>query len=388
MAAQSDSTFGQWIADFYPMAAKEGIKLATYEHAFAGVDEPDPDVQRKARYQPEFTTEVWDYLDPRVNERTAAMGKKMAVVHKATLDAVEKRFGVEREVVLAIWSMETAYGKILSQPERLHYIPRALATLAWGDKRRARFARQQLIGALQILQAGDIHKDQLIGSWAGAMGHTQFIPTSYLAYAVDMDGDGRRDIWNSVPDALGTAANLLRQNGWRTGKSWGYEILANPKAVHHDGNTYTLEEWQAKGMRRPDNTPFPNLEEKAELKFPAGKEGPPFLIQRNFFVLKRYNNSDFYALAVGQLANRIGDHGVMRQNWPRPEDSLDSKEKFLLQQLLKDFGHYEGEIDGNIGPATRKAIRLFQSEHKMDVNGRPTKILLLQLQQRIPNETE
>ena len=246
-----NSDFRQWIAGFYPEAEKEGISRATWDAAFSGVMEPDPRVLEKANYQPEFTTEIWDYLDARVNPLSIGKGEKMARYYARTLADVANKFGVEQSVLLAIWSMESNYGAILEKTDRLHYVPRALATLAYGDPKRQKFARTQLIAALQILQAGDISREQLTGSWAGAMGHTQFIPTSYLAYGVDMDGNGRRDIWNSIPDALATAANLLHKNGWRTGKTWGYEVILPPAGEQFKDQTKTLAEWQKLGFKRP-----------------------------------------------------------------------------------------------------------------------------------------
>lgn len=227
-ATAVDRNFQEWLEEFYSVAAQNGIERATYDRVFAGVVAPDAEILKKAAYQPEFTTEIWDYLDNRVTPRAIDDGRIMAGVYGKTLQEIETRFGVEASVLLAIWSMETNYGAVLLRSNRLYYVPRSLATLAYGDKRRQKFARQQLLAVLEIIQAGEISPDQLTGSWAGAMGHTQFIPTSYLAYGVDMDGDGRRDIWNSIPDALATAANLLHKNKWRTGKSWGLRSWCRP----------------------------------------------------------------------------------------------------------------------------------------------------------------
>ncbi len=211
--ASADEGFKKWIREFFPQAARAGITRQTYMAAFDGVNEPDPEVLRKAKYQPEFRSTIWDYLDSRVNPYTVQTGQEVAARHSNMLAAIEKHFGVSRWVLLAIWSMETNYGAVLDREDRLHYVPRALATLAYADSKRAKFARSQLVAALKILQAGDISRDQLTGSWAGAMGHTQFIPTSYHLYAIDADGNGKRDIWNSIPDALATAANLLNHHG-------------------------------------------------------------------------------------------------------------------------------------------------------------------------------
>ena len=352
-------SFKEWLDSFYLVAAEKGITRATYDRAFAGVTTPDEKVLKKAAYQPEFTTEIWDYLDARVNHSSITNGRIMAGVYRKTLQEIEDKFGVDSSIVLAIWSMESSYGAALLRTSRLHYVPRALATLAYADKRRQKFARSQLIATLEIIQAGDVKVEQLTGSWAGAMGHTQFIPTSFLAYGVDMDNDGRRDIWHSIPDALATAANLLHTNKWRKGKLWGNEVVVPSHGAHFEGETKTLAEWQALGFVRPGGAVFSDLQETAELKMIGGDNGPGFLMFHNFFVIKRYNNSDFYALAVGLLADRLSGRKGMSQTWPRPKGSLTVEEKMELQGLLKKKGFYSGELDGRIGGNTRKGIREF-----------------------------
>lgn len=379
LPALADRNFQAWIANFYPVAAQAGITKATYNAAFAGVKDPDPEVLRKATYQPEFTTQVWDYLDSRVNPHTVANGRKMAAEHGRLLAAIEKRFNVNRYVLLAIWSMESNYGSVLEKPDRLHSVPQALATLAYADPKRSKYAQKQLIAALKILQSGDISLRNLTGSWAGAMGHTQFIPTSYLLYAYDADGDGKRDIWHSVPDALATAANLLAENGWQGGKTWGYEAAVPATARKFAGKTKTLNEWAALGLVRPNGKPFPRGEDRAELKMPGGPTGPAFLMTKNFFVIKRYNASDSYALAVGLLADEIAGHGGMQQRWPRPVGTLDMKEKFELQTRLKALGYYNGEVDGNFGSGSKAAITALQSRLGMQADGEPSMHLLEKL---------
>ena len=379
--ARADAGFQQWIRDFASVAQQNGVSRATYDHAFEGVTIPDPEVLEKAAYQPEFRSEIWDYLDSRVNPFTVRKGQEMAQRHAQTLARIEQRFGIDRSVLLAIWSMESNYGDVLERPERLHYVPQALATLAYKDSRRAKFGRTQLLAALKILETGDIRREQLSGSWAGAMGHTQFIPTSYQAYAVDFDGNGRRDIWTSVPDALATAANLLSSNGWQTGKTCGYEAVAPGNGGSYNGQTKTLAEWERLGFRRPNGQGFPRGEDRAELKMPAGTNGPAFLMVRNFFIIKRYNNSDSYALAVGLLAYQIAGHGGMSQRWPRPAGTLSMEEKFELQTRLKSLGYYGGEIDGNLGSGSQEAIRQFQSRVGLDADGQPSSNVLQRLRQ-------
>ncbi|WP_245450475.1 lytic murein transglycosylase [Neorhizobium sp. SOG26] len=374
--AQADAGFKAWIANFYETAAKAGISRSTYQRAFAGISEPDRNVLEKAAYQPEFKSRIWDYLDSRVNPYTVKIGREMAAKHGSTLNALERHFGVDKHILLAIWSMESNYGAALDNPDRLHHVPQALATLAWGDKKRAKFARTQLIAALKILQSGDVTPKQLTGSWAGAMGHTQFIPTSYLLYSVDADGNGKRDIWHSVPDALATAANLLKKNGWQTGKTWGYEAVLPAGAAKYEGQTKTLAQWAALGFARPNGKGFPRGSDRAELKLLAGPNGPAFLMLKNFFVVKRYNAADSYALAVGLLADEIAGYGGVQQRWPRPQGTLDIREKFELQSRMKELGYYNGEVDGNFGSGSKAAISEIQKRLGMQQSGEPSQRLL------------
>ena len=374
--AAPNQDFSGWLDSFKQTAMEQGITRTTWQRAFEGILSPDEKVLEKARYQPEFTTEIWDYLDARVNAVAVQQGERMGVLHANTLAAIEQKFGVDRDVLLSIWSMESAYGAIMEKPERLHYVPLALATLAYGDPKRARFARSQLVAALKILQNGDIDKSHLMGSWAGAMGHTQFIPTSYLAYGVDFDGNGRRDIWQSVPDALATAANLLHRNGWKMGRTWGYEVILPKNGERFAGETKTLSQWQNLGFVRPGGKSFARPEDRAECKLLAGPEGPAYLMMKNFFVLKRYNNADSYALAVGLLADRLSGYVGPVQQWPRPEGALSGDEKYELQRLLKKHGYYRDEIDGNLGQKSRVAIMGFQVRSGLEPDGMPTKTVL------------
>jgi membrane-bound lytic murein transglycosylase B len=374
-AARADARFQKWVADFYATAADAGISKATYQKAFSGVKTPDPDVLEKAAYQPEFKHKIWDYLDSRVNPYTVRVGQEMAAKHSRTLAALERHFGVDRNILLAIWSMESNYGAVLQKDDRLHYVPRALATLAYADKKRAKYARTQLIAALKIIQRGDIAASDMTGSWAGAMGHTQFIPTSYILYAVDADGNGHRDIWNSVPDALATAANLLAKNGWQAGKTWGYETVVPTGGSKYSGQTKTLAQWAKLGFTRPNGSGFKNGADRAELKLPANG-GPGFLMTKNFFVIKRYNASDSYAMGVGMLADQLAGYSGVKQRWPRPDGTLDITEKFELQTRLKELGYYEGEVDGNFGSGSKAAIQAFQNRMGLAADGEPSQQLL------------
>ena len=347
--AHADTGFRAWIQNFRGEAISQGVTGSVYDDAFRGVTEPDLLVLEKANYQPEFKAEVWEYLDSREQERAITNGQVMLQQYAKELASIEKSSGVDRHVLLAIWSMESNYGAVLQDKTKLHYIPRALATLAYADPKRAKFARTQLIAALKILQRGDVEQAELLGSWAGAMGHTQFIPTSYIAYAVDFDGDGKSDIWHSVPDALATAAQLLKKNGWRSGESWGYEILPSNK-----GSGKELLTLQA-------------------------DKGPVFALQKNFFVVKRYNNADKYALAVLLLSDRIAGKPAPIKDWTRPYTPLDMTEKEELQRLLAAHGFYSGVVDGLIGGESREAIKRFQASKNVEQTGYASKEVLQQL---------
>ncbi|MBZ9605144.1 lytic murein transglycosylase [Phyllobacterium sp. KW56] len=369
--AAADAKFQSWIADFRGTALNSGVSASTFNRAFAGVTEIDPEVLQKAQSQPEFTEPVWGYLDNRVNEQSIATGREMSRKYSRWLGAIEKSFGVDRNILLAIWSMETNFGEIMKRDDVMRDAVRSLATLAYADPRRAKYARTQLIAAMKILQKGDIDRSHLTGSWAGALGHTQFIPTSYLAYAVDMDGNGKRDIWNSVPDALATAANLLHKNGWQPGQTWGYEVVL-PAGRKFPAGSRTIAEWQSIGVVRANGKAFPRGGEKATLKVPDGRGGPAFLMTRNFYVLKNYNNADKYALGVGLLADQIGGSSGLRQEWNRPFTPITMKEREELQNHLRELGYYDGKVDGKIGDGSRNAIQAFQKQMGLDPDGHPS----------------
>ena len=377
-SALADAGFRKWISDFYATASAKGISRKTYDAVFAGVTEPDRVVLEKAQFQPEFVSEIWDYLDARITSLSISRGQELAIEYKRWLDPIERKYGIDREVLLAIWSMESTYGKALERPDILHHVGRALATIAYADKRRSKYARNQLIAALQIVQSGDVAARDLTGSWAGAMGHTQFIPTSYLAWAVDIDGDGHRNVWTSPPDALASAANLLKKNGWRPGETWGYEVTL-PKGFDAglaDRDGLTIGDFVKRGVKRVNGRPFPRSSDKAVLKLFAGKGGPAFLMLRNFYVLKRYNNADKYALAVGHLADRIGGGGPFAGQWPRGYVALNEDERVEVQKRLLLIGLYDGELDGNIGSGSRKAIQEFQKRAGMKPDGFPSRDVL------------
>lgn len=378
--AFADAGFRQWVASFRATAVASGVSGSVYDQAFKGINDADPVVLEKARTQPEFTAPAWDYFDNRVHDQSVAVGQQMARKWKPWLDRIEARYGVDRYILLAIWSMESNYGETLKRDDIMRNVVRSLATLGYADPKRAKFARTQLIAALKILQTGDIDESHLSGSWAGAMGHTQFIPTSYLSYAVDMDGNGKRDIWNSIPDALATAANLLRKNGWQAGKTWGYEVSL-PDGKKLPGGSKSLSQWQALGVTRANGKPFNNGADKATLKLPGGSGGPAFLMITNFSVIKRYNNADKYALAVGLLADEIAGYGGLVQDWKRPFTKLSFEERQELQKRLSEHGFYDGKFDGKIGDGSKTAIMAFQAKAGLTQDGYPSKEVLKWLRQ-------
>ncbi|WP_208441588.1 lytic murein transglycosylase [Bartonella raoultii] len=367
----AESGFKLWIKEFKKTALAHNISPLTFDMAFKGINAIDPEVLKRAAYQPEFVDPSWNYFDNRVHDIAILEGQYQAKKWQKWLPQIEKRFGVDRNILLAIWSMESNYGKILANKGVMRDTIRSLATLAYADKKRTKYAHAQLIAAMKILQRGEITRIQLTGSWAGAMGHTQFIPSSYLAYAIDMDGDGRSDIWTSVPDALATAANLLHMNGWQPKLPWGLEVKL-PRGKNFSENWHSFEQWAQLGVKQANGQPLPSYSEQAILKYPDGPEGPLFLVTKNFFVLKRYNNADRYAFAVALLANRIAGHPGLIQDWQRPFPSLTFHERKELQSRLAKLGYYKGEVDGKIGTVSRKAIKAFQLRHGLTANGYPT----------------
>jgi peptidoglycan lytic transglycosylase B len=361
----------QWVKSFWPTAQSAGISRKVYNAAL-GKFRPDPVVLEKANNQAEFNSKIWQYLDSTVTEKRVAEGQSLLAQHAAMLSRIESRYGVDRAVVVAIWGMESSFGAALSNPQIARSTIRSLATLAYQGGSRSKYARQQLIAALKILQRGDISLNDMIGSWAGAMGHTQFIPTTYEAYAVDFDGDGRRDIWNNLGDALGSTANYLRKSGWQFGQTWGYEVTV-PKGFGYQSaakkGEQSLAAWRKNGVSRVGGKAFPRPSDKATFFAPAGADGPAFLLLKNFRVIKRYNNADSYALAVGHLADRLAGFGPFHTEWPDADQRLSDGERERLQRLLAERGLYEGDIDGNIGSGSRAAIMAYQETIGMTADG-------------------
>lgn len=382
--AQNAQGFQQWIRNFWPTAQANGITPATYNAAFAGA-KYDPSVIRRATNQPEFVKPIWSYLDGAASASRIKNGRKMKAKYGTLLRQLEARYGVDQHILLAIWGMESAYGAIFKNKKLIKPTIQSLAMLGYADRRRSKFGKTQLIAALKILQNGDVTPSRMMGSWAGAMGHTQFIPTTYLSRAVDFDGDGRRDIWQSIPDALASSANLLAKAGWQPQKTWGYEVqlprnfafqLANGKT------TKSLAEWQGLGVRRVAGKAFPRPSDQAQLILPAGYKGPAFLILKNFAMIKRYNNATSYALGVGHLADRIRGGGDFVQSWPRSDRVLTRSERKEVQTLLNRLGYDTGGVDGRLGSKSKSAIRHWQGRRGLVPDGFASGALLQALRGR------
>ncbi len=366
--------FNRWVEGFRPRAAAQGISPATFDRAFRNASYM-PDVVRRDQNQAEFTRPIWEYLDNAVSETRLSNGRAKLSQHGRLLQDIESRYGVEKEVVLAIWGMESSYGGFRGTTP---IIP-ALATLAY-DGRRGAFFEEQLIAALRIVQAGDISPEGMTGSWAGAMGHTQFMPTSYLQHAVDYTGDGRRDIWSDDPsDALASAAAYLAGYGWTRGQPWGVEVQL-PQGFNYaqTGSTRPVSEWTGMGVRLTSGGAVPN-HGAAQLFLPAGARGPAFLTFDNFRVIKRYNSSDSYAMGIGHLADRLRGAGSFQGTWPRGDRALSTAERQELQRLLTAHGYDTGGVDGRIGPNTLSAVRAYQAAAGLTPDGYVSADLLARL---------
>ncbi len=345
-----------WVMDFRPRALAAGIDALVFDSAMTGV-RLDPAILEKDRNQAEFTKAIWDYLDTAVSEQRIAAGRAALDRRVDLLARIEAAHGVEREVVVAIWGLESAFGTFRGDVP----VVDALATLAYDGRRRA-FFEGQLIAALRILQTGETDLPSLRGSWAGAMGHTQFMPTSWLETAIDFDGDGRRDIWGDDPaDALASAAAYLAKAGWTRGMPWGVEVVL-PEAFDY-GQTgerirKSVAEWRALGLRAVEGT-LPDHGSGSVL-LPAGARGAAFLIFANFHAIERYNTADAYVIAVGHLSDRLRGGGPIRAAWPREDRVLRLDERIELQTRLAAQGFDPGAVDGKIGPNTIAAVRAFQ----------------------------
>jgi lytic murein transglycosylase len=366
--ARADSAFLAFVEALRPDAAARGVTPQTFEAAFRGIVAPDSAVLARTHRQSEFVRPVWDYLVGAVSGGRIARGRARAATLVTTLQAIEGRYGVPGPVVLAIWGVESDFGASAGDVPTI----RALATLAAAGHRGTLF-RDELLAALTILQRGDVTPDRMSGSWAGAMGQVQFLPSTYLAQAVDFDGDGHRDIWASAPDSLASIAAYLKDLGWDPALSWGYEVRL-PEGFDLARYAGDLADFTARGVRRADGGPLPSRG-RASLFLPGGLGAPAFLITDNFEVIRGYNTSDSYALAVGHLADRLGGGPPLAAPWPAAP-GLDGPGLRKLQVGLASAGLYDGPTDGRAGPKLREAVRRYQIRAGLPADGYATATLL------------
>lgn len=363
----------RWVAEFSATARTAGITDATLHQAFDTV-RLVPHVIASDKAQPEFNRTVWAYLDTAVSPQRVAQGKTQLHNLPPEVQAVAQRYGVPLEILVAIWGMESNYGRFMGDIPTID----ALVTLGF-EGRREDWARGQLLAALKILQNGDIARADMIGSWAGAMGQTQFLPSNYLAYAVDADGDGRRDIWSSLPDVMASTAHFLTRSGWQRGQPWGLEVrLPSGFDYARAEVPQAASTWAMEGVQSMNGDPLPALTDSTML-LPAGARGPAFLIGANFRTILRYNNATSYALGVSLLAQRLGGGAAVQTPWPRDLKALSRTQIQTLQTALNARGFDTGTPDGIMGPATRSGVRDFQRSLNLPADGYPTVELLQNL---------
>jgi lytic murein transglycosylase len=373
------ANFHECLERLWPAAARRGVSRETFT-AYTARITPDLRIMDLLDGQPEFTKTFWDYLDLLVSNERIGQGSALLEKYRAVFDAVERTYGVDRYVIAAIWGVETNYGTLGgSRP-----VIRSTATLACIGRRQNYF-REEFLSALEILQHGDVRPARFVGSWAGAFGPTQFMPTAFKRYAVDFDHDGRRDVIDSVPDIIASTANNLKKDGWIPGETWGYEVVVPANfnfLLASRGRKMSIRDWERYGLSRPGGRPFPQPDESAFLLIPAGVQGPGFLMLTNFRVIMRYNPAEAYALAIGHLADRLRGGGAFAQAWPRYERVLSRDERLELQQLLARRGYDVGEPDGHLGARTRSAIRDFQAKIGQVPDGYASAVVLDQLRAR------
>ena len=377
ISVQKENAFKQWVSNFKKDAVSNGITTSTFDTAFENV-QLNSRVIKADNKQAEFSREIWDYLDTATSPKRIANGKENLSDYLNLLREIQFKYQVDAEVILAIWGLESSYGKRMGDIN----IIEALATLAF-DGRREKFGKQQLLEALSIIQRGDITPDKMMGSWAGAMGHTQFIPTSYQAYAQDFTGDGKRNVWDPLDpsDALASTANYLAEFGWTNNQPWGIEVNLPENFNYRNADLEvkaTPSRWSELGLKTITGGKIPNYGE-GSVFLPAGAKGPAFIVFNNFFVIKRYNNANSYAMAVGHLSDRILGGKSFHIEWPRGPGALKFNEKVELQNLLNQLGYDVGEADGIIGPNSIAAIRKFQISVGLIPDGMSNKDLLLKM---------
>ncbi len=365
--AQSDAAFDACLSRLRAEAPSHDVTVDTFDRHTDALA-PDPTVLEALDYQPEFRTPIWDYLAALVDEERIADGRAMLAEWDDVLGKVEAEYGVDRHTVVAVWGVESNFGRNFgSRP-----LVTSLATLSC-EGRRQDYFRGEFFTTLRILQEGHVAPERLTGSWAGAFGHTQFMPSTFMRVAVDFDGDGKRDLIDSVPDALASTANYLKRAGWRPGEPWGYEVrlpAGFDAAVAGRKARRPLTEWARMGISKMDGEAIVPDARQAAVLLPAGAEGPAFLVFRNFNAIYSYNAAESYALAIAHLSDRLRGGAPFVTAWPTDDPGIARQERRELQQLLLDRGHDIGEVDGMIGSRTRAAIAAEQGRLGFEANGR------------------
>ncbi|MFC4351382.1 lytic murein transglycosylase [Fodinicurvata halophila] len=374
---QRDLSFERWVAELREDALREGISAQTFDRAFDRVT-PLERVIELDRSQPEFTLSFWRYMSNAVSDQRIEEGRRLLQRHRPLLQDVEQRYGVQPRFLVAFWGLETNYGATFGS----FPVISALATLAY-DERRSAFFREELMHALHILDSRDISPERMEGSWAGAMGHLQFMPSTFTAYATDADGDGRRDIWGSMPDVFASAANFLSSIGWRGDETWGQEVRLpadfdwNLVSIETMPETRkTIDEWKTLGIRGADGATLPSDDREAAVLLPAGHEGPAFLVYHNYTRILQWNRSIFYAIAVGHLADRLVGGPELTVSAPEEDIRLSVDQVEEMQTRLGRLGFDAGPADGRVGPMTRSAIREYQESRGIPADAFPSMKLL------------
>ena len=373
---EAAASFQSFLDAVWRDAAARGIKRETFDGALAGVT-PDPAVLAAKRQQPEYGKPFGAYLASLASPARLQAGLRKSAQWDGTLRAVEKKFGVDRSILVSIWGIESSFG----EGDDRWDIFRSLATLAHAGFQHPLF-RDELLSALKMLQEAHVPRRQFVGSWAGAMGQAQFLPSSYLTYAVAFDGDGRADIWRSVPDALASIANYLRKSGWLAGVPWGFEVVV-PQRFDYGASRGSFRDWAQRGLMRADDGHLPEAG-SAILFFPSGAGGPAFLVTANFLVLKRYNNSDAYVLAVSELSDRLRGVGPIPASWPADDFQPSRGERIALQHRLSELGYKIEDFEGHLDFDLRDAVRDQQQKLGMISDGHPSRAFLSRIGVHVP----
>ncbi len=369
--------FQSWLVDLRQDALSRGISEATLETSLKDL-QPVERVVELDRRQPEFVDTFLNYLDRRVNDKRIRAGRERLAAHRALLRDIQSEYGIPPQYLVAFWGLETNYGATMGH----HPVLAALATLAF-EGRRGEFFRNELLEALAILDAGHISAEAMQGSWAGAMGQMQFMPSTFRAYAVDADGDGRKDLWNGLPDALASAANYLSSLGWKNGEMWGREVRLPAGFDWSEArmdNRKTVKDWAALGVRRADGRPLPRSDLEGAILLPQGYDGPAFLVYDNFLRIFTWNRSVNYALAVGLLADRLLGGPDLQTRRGMDNRRLSRDQALEIQLVLSREGLYDGALDGMLGSRTRAAIQTYQQRNDLPADGHPSPRLLEHMQ--------